>query len=144
MKNKTHRTKQVKNDEILKEAEKYENKDIKITPIMQYWKKWKLLSTNWKLRGGFLRREWDTEGSSNQLSLPCWASEPRFAWYYLELEGNSVFPPRMWMNIIGPYITMDSTGLTSKNQLNHSRMDLNGLQNTVRKGEISENFSSLT
>ena len=36
MKNKTHRTKQVKNDEILKEAEKYENKDIKITPIMQY------------------------------------------------------------------------------------------------------------
>ena len=42
------------------------------------------------------------------------------------------------MNIIGPHIAKGPTGPTSKNQLNHPRMDLNGLPNTVKKGEISE------
>ena len=41
------------------------------------------------------------------------------------------------MNIIGPHIAKGPTGPTSKNQLNHPRMDLNRLPNTVKKGEIS-------
>ena len=44
----------------------------------------------------------------------------------------------MWINIIGPYIAKGPMGLTSKNQVNHPRMDLNGLPNIVKKGEISE------
>ena len=55
------------------------------------------------------------------------------------------------MNIIGPHIAKGLAGSTSKNQLNHLRMALNGLSKTVKKGEISEkqlisasHFSSLT
>ena len=42
------------------------------------------------------------------------------------------------MNIIGPHIAKGPTGSTTKNQLNHTRIDLNGLPNTVKNGEISE------
>ena len=45
----------------------------------------------------------------------------------------SVFTPWMWMNIIGPHIAKGPTDPTSKNQLNHQRMDLNGLPNTMKK-----------
>jgi hypothetical protein len=57
----------------------------------------------------------------------------------------------MWVNIIGPHIAKGLTGLTSKNQPNYPRMDLNRLPNTIKNGEMSEkqlisssHFSSLT
>ena len=42
------------------------------------------------------------------------------------------------MNIIGPHLLYGPTGPTTKNQLNHARMGLNGLSNTIKKGEKSE------
>jgi hypothetical protein len=44
----------------------------------------------------------------------------------------------MWMNIIAPHVAKGPTGPTTKNQLNYARIDLNGLPNTVKKGERSE------
>ena len=42
------------------------------------------------------------------------------------------------MNIIGPRLLLGPTGPTTKNQLNHVRMGLNGLPNTIKRGERSE------